>query len=765
MMNKSMIDMARQNVQHGVRSVATPWKALLTFFLLTFFTAIVGNSAFQKYKSNIKEEKRQELGAIATLKAEQIKSWMDERKGDAQVLRDDALIALAMDRWIRNGARHDVSRVRLLERINAIQRNYSYASITFLDDQARTLLSTASTSHATDIHDHNIALEAIQSGKINFSDFHRTAQGNIELDIITPIAVGSRTIGAIVFKIDPRLFLYPLIQGWPTTSPSAETLLLERNGESIVYLNELRHQKNMALVMTRHIEQANLLASMAIKGKIGIAEGVDYRGVPVVGIITRVPDTSWYMIAKIDSDELHAPINRLANWIIALTGIVVISGACVTIFWWLSQRRHYLDLQSLYETELEHRTLTRHIDYLAKYANDIIMLLNGQGGIILANDRAAEAYGYTIEEMLKLNIADVYPAEGRCEINEILGKTKDSAFCEATQQHRNGATFMVEISLRAFEIDGENFFQVIARDITERKQVEDKLHRYNEELEFANHQLQNTQSQLLQSEKMASIGQLAAGVAHEINNPIGYVYSNLSTLEKYVQDAFAMIELYEKAESAISDDAVRAKLKTKREKMDIKFLRDDLSALMNESKDGIIRVKNIVQNLKDFSHVDTSDEWQWANLHKGLDSTLNIVWNEIKYHAEVNKEYGEIPEVQCYPMQLNQVFMNLLVNAAQAITDKGVITIRTGLKDEKVFIQIVDTGDGIPEENIKRIFDPFFTTKPVGKGTGLGLSLSYGIMQKHHGSIEVQSEVGKGTTFTLWLPVKQPNWLTQSDIQ
>ena len=175
---------------------------------------------------------------------------------------------------------------------------------------------------------------------------------------------------------------------------------------------------------------------------------------------------------------------------------------------------------------------------------------------------------------------------------------------------------------------------------------------------------------------------------------------------------------------------------------------------MKESRDGITRVKKIVQDLKDFSHVDAQDEWQWADLHKGLDSTLNIVWNEIKYHAEVIKEYGEIPEVECFPSQLNQVFMNLLVNAAHAITDKGIITIRTGRQGEEVFIRIADTGKGIPEENLKRVFDPFFTTKPVGKGTGLGLSLSYGIMQKHNGRIEVQSEVGKGATFTLWLPIK-----------
>jgi signal transduction histidine kinase len=175
---------------------------------------------------------------------------------------------------------------------------------------------------------------------------------------------------------------------------------------------------------------------------------------------------------------------------------------------------------------------------------------------------------------------------------------------------------------------------------------------------------------------------------------------------------------------------------------------------MGESREGITRVKKIVQNLKDFSHAGSDDDWQWSNLHQGLDSTLSIVWNEIKYKAEVKKEYGEIPDVECLPSQLNQVFMNLLVNAAHAIEDKGIITIRTGTQDDGVWVEVSDSGNGIAPEHLNRIFEPFFTTKPVGKGTGLGLSVSYSIIQTHHGNINVASKVGEGTTFRIWLPVQ-----------
>jgi len=272
------------------------------------------------------------------------------------------------------------------------------------------------------------------------------------------------------------------------------------------------------------------------------------------------------------------------------------------------------------------------------------------------------------------------------------------------------------------------------------------------ELKGMNQKLEEAQNQLLQSEKMASIGQLAAGVAHEINNPIGYVYSNLGALEKYLKDMFSVVAAYEQLEN---DPGALASVRQLKQQVDLDFLKEDVSALMHESREGITRVKKIVQDLKDFSHVDATDEWTLADLHAGLDSTLNIVANEVKYKAEVTKDYGNIPEVECLPSQINQVFMNLLVNAAHAIEERGTIAIRTGTHDSEVWVEIADNGKGIPAENLKRIFDPFFTTKPVGKGTGLGLSLSYSIVQKHGGKIEVASEVGKGTTFSLRLPVKR----------
>ncbi|WP_156373332.1 ATP-binding protein [Pseudorhodoferax sp. Leaf267] len=282
------------------------------------------------------------------------------------------------------------------------------------------------------------------------------------------------------------------------------------------------------------------------------------------------------------------------------------------------------------------------------------------------------------------------------------------------------------------------------------------LQRANQSLRALNESLRNAQAQLLQSERLASIGQLAAGVAHEINNPIGYVFSNFGTLEGYLARLVEMLEAYEQAEPALAGSDIAVRLAALRGRVELDYLKQDIPLLMAESKEGLSRVRKIVQDLKDFSRVDTQQEWVWASLHQGIDSTLNIVANEIKYRADVRREYGDLPDIECLPSELNQVFMNLLVNAAHAIgPERGLIVVRSGDAGSEVWVEVEDNGSGIAPEQLARIFDPFFTTKPVGRGTGLGLSLAYGIVHKHHGRIDVRSEPGRGSCFRVTLPVRR----------
>lgn len=391
------------------------------------------------------------------------------------------------------------------------------------------------------------------------------------------------------------------------------------------------------------------------------------------------------------------------------------------------------------------------------YAKDL------QSRFILANKAVAFYMGKDKpEEMIGKNDFDFYPSEIAAQYfaveQELIHSGKPLIACEQLVPDLStgepGWLQTTKVHLR--DSEGKVIGIVgIGRSITERKRIEGELQSRNKELTELNARLSETQQQLLQSEKMASIGQLAAGVAHEINNPIGFVFSNFNALESYITKLCDMLAAYATAEHLIVSPDTAAKLAHMREVADLDFVVEDSRNLMSETREGLTRVKNIVQDLKDFSRVDVSADWTWSDLHRGIDSTLNILASEIKYKADVIKEYGDVPEIQCISSQINQVVMNLLINAAHAIGPKrGTIAVRTGCEGDEVWFEVADTGCGIPKDIQKRIFDPFFTTKAVGKGTGLGLSLSYGIVQRHHGRIELTSDPGKGSVFKVYLPIK-----------
>jgi two-component system, NtrC family, sensor kinase len=299
----------------------------------------------------------------------------------------------------------------------------------------------------------------------------------------------------------------------------------------------------------------------------------------------------------------------------------------------------------------------------------------------------------------------------------------------------------------------------MVQDRTKIRTAEEELRTRFDELQDTNNKLAEAQNQLLQSDKMASIGQLAAGVAHEINNPVGFVSSNLNTLRQYVDELMGLLDAFAASADAGADPqaaaAAQAALAKARQAVELDYLKEDLPQLLDESADGLTRVKKIVQDLKDFSRVDQAD-WQEADLNAGLESTLNVVRHEVKYKAEVVMALRPLPAVLCLAAQLNQVFMNLIVNASHAIVERGTLTLSSGTQDDWVWVQVDDTGCGMSDEVRRRIFEPFYTTKDVGKGTGLGLSLSFSIVQKHGGAIQVRSTPGVGSKFRVWVPIAGP---------
>jgi PAS domain S-box-containing protein len=416
------------------------------------------------------------------------------------------------------------------------------------------------------------------------------------------------------------------------------------------------------------------------------------------------------------------------------------------------------DVSARKAAEVEQRRLSEALRQL----QEAVIIVDTALNFAYVNPAFTQLFGYDAEEVSGRSVAMLAPPHGTTTLrpDEVVQTTRSAGAFRGEVLRRAKDGRLIPVLLNVAPVRGDdgtivNFVGTMS-DLTELKQAEAEIRARVDELTNINDELGKAQSQLLQSEKMASIGLLSAGVAHEINNPVGFIKSNLQTLDRYLAEFEQVFDAYGRVEAETGAAAAFAGVERLKREIDFDYVRADVKSLLAESHDGIERVVKIIRDLKDFSRTDTQEAWREEDIHQGLDSTLNVVWNQLKYNCEVKKEYGELPPVECVLSQLNQVFMNLLVNAAQAIVGRGSISVRTGCSGDRVWIEIADTGTGIPPEHLQRIFDPFFTTKPVGKGTGLGLSVSYSIVQKHHGTIDVESEAGRGTTFRIWLPVRQP---------
>jgi PAS domain S-box-containing protein len=389
---------------------------------------------------------------------------------------------------------------------------------------------------------------------------------------------------------------------------------------------------------------------------------------------------------------------------------------------------------------------------------DMMCVAGFDGYFKSVNPAFETTLGYTMDEMLSRPWIDfVHPDD------------KDATIAEGKKLNLGAVTLYFEnrylckddtyrwLSWTAVPVVSEQRIYAAARDMTERRRVEEQLREAIKSERQAQKSLRSAQSTMVQAEKMAALGQMVAGVAHEINNPLSFVSNNVAVLQRDLRGILRLLELYRGADTMIEqvNGSLLTQIRDVSKEMDLAYAMGNLQDLLTRSRDGLKRIQQIVKDLRNFARLDESDLSE-VNLNDGIQSTITIIQGHAKKHGvQLVSELGNLPNVLCYPAKVNQVVMNLLSNAIDATPNNGQVTVRTRAdNNSSVRIEVSDTGSGIDPVIREHIFDPFFTTKPPGQGTGLGLSISYGIIRDHNGSIDVQSEVGKGTTFTVTLPVR-----------
>ena len=457
----------------------TPWPLLVLFIVITISAIIFGFIYYNYQKKNLLTEKQIELSAIADLKIRQITQWRLDRLGNANFLGENTLLVRRMSKLVTEPGLLPL-RKNVFQSLKSLTENFDYKSVLLLDTLGNVKLGYPPQDTLVGDHLRPLLPEVLKKRKVLLTDIHRAnIVSFVHLDLIVPLidrSVNYTTVlGFLALRIDPQKILYPLIQSWPSPSKSAETLIFRLDGNEVVYLNELRHLKNSELTLRKPVATEKLPAALATKGITGTTDGVDYRNVPVVAAMKKIPGTQWYMVAKIDRDEILSSLNDQMNMgVIILVLFIFSTGFFLGFIWWNQRVRFY---REKYENELNRLALVKHFDYILKFANDIILLIDENLNIIEANDRALEFYQYTRNEFIGMKLEMIRAPESLSQFTEQLNRVdeNESATFETVHIRKDRTIFPIEISSRIVNIDGSKYYQTIGRDITERKSVENTL--------------------------------------------------------------------------------------------------------------------------------------------------------------------------------------------------------------------------------------------------------------------------------------------------
>jgi PAS domain S-box-containing protein len=449
----------------------------------------VGATGYYEYRTQaavVRARAERDIGAIADVKTQQITHWLHERRAHASALMNDESLAADVQEFLGQGARQARVGARIRARLEAAQKAYGYEAVVLLDPEGHRHLVTGAVESLAS-RELDLAREALRRKDVVLSEIHwdRSAGRRfVSLEIFAPLVLRSdaeaTAVGVIYLDADLSRDLYPLIQGWLTSGGSTEALLIRREGEEIVYLNELRHLPRASLTLRTMMEQTRQVGAQALSKGEGTYHGLDYRGVEVLAAARSVPGTSWMMVARVDAAEVYAPIAALATRVSAIVSALIAIGGVGTGLWWRSQRaRNELEK---YRLQIEKHALSMHYAHLTRYANDIMLLMDGSGRIVDANERAVEIYAFPRWKLVGMRLGDLEaPGEDANGERDPRQWSSDGRIYETRHRRLDGTVFPVEVSARLFEISGKPYRQAIIRDITERKRAEEDLRRREHE--------------------------------------------------------------------------------------------------------------------------------------------------------------------------------------------------------------------------------------------------------------------------------------------
>ena len=494
-----------------------------------------------------------------------------------------------------------------------------------------------------------------------------------------------------------------------------------------------------------------------------------------------------WTLVTIPTPEYLLTVRRINTWAVPLIGMVMTSllaaylhtlgGRAARVEAMVTQRTAELtsantklnqEIEDRREAEAALRESEAFYHSLVESLPQNIFRKNAEGKLTFANGRFCKTLGLPLKDLLGKGDHDLFPRHLADKYRQDdLDVMNNGRLIDTIEEHHtpSGEDLYVHvIKIPLLDPEGRPMgIQGVFYDVTARERAERMLQQTNRQLEeavkserLARETLQKTQSHLVQSEKLAGLGQMVAGVAHEINNPLAFVSNNAAVLQRDVKAVCELLKTYADSEPLLQQHApdLYERIRDLSERIDISYTTQNLPELLNRSREGIRRIQQIVKDLRDFARLDEADLHE-VDLNAGVESTLNIILGHArKKQVDVTFERSPLPPIACYPAKINQVVMNLISNAIDACSDGGKVTIRTAKENGSVRIEVQDTGHGIDPAIRDRIFDPFFTTKPPGEGTGLGLSISYGIVQQHGGTIEVESQPGAGARFIVTLPLR-----------